>query len=56
MKAKNFTKTIMRFFRGCLKTALMGAMLPVFVVLSSLKETKPQPKPHILSTYSYAKN
>ena len=56
MKAWNITKTIMKFFGVCVKTVFMAAALPVFVVLSALKEQKPQPKHHILCTYRYVNN
>ena len=56
MKAWNITKTIMKFFGVCVKTVFMAAALPVFVVLSALKEQKPQPLHHILCTYRYVNN
>ena len=55
MKALNVTKNILKICGVCLRAALIGATLPLFVVFSSLKNERVETKPHMFSTYRYVK-
>ena len=53
MKALNITKTVVKILGASLMTVLSAAFLPIFVIFTSLKGEKAEPKPHILCTYRY---
>ena len=56
MRACNLVKSILKICGVCIKAVVIGATLPIFVALSSLRGEKAQEKPHILSTYRYVNN